>query len=139
MRRIKFDNAKNWFWVGILILSLILIIVGAFELFPFENPKHYRHLSLIGFLLQIVFYSKMFWYKNCIHWNKLGGVFRLNTFTSKSIKFDDFNDFEFKEQKLFYKSNGKIITFNLKDIVKEDIDKLNELLSKHITIYKTVN
>ncbi len=44
-----------------------------------------------------------------------------------------------KNKNFFYKSNGKIITFNLKDIVKEDIDKLNELLSKHITIYKTVN
>jgi len=30
---------KNWVWIVVLILSLILIIMGTFEVFEFENPK----------------------------------------------------------------------------------------------------
>ena len=57
MGKIHFDNMKSWFWITILILSLIFILVGTFELFDFENIKLNKRISAIGFLLQVVFYS----------------------------------------------------------------------------------
>lgn len=53
-KKIHFDNMKSWIWVIILILSLIFILAGTFELFEFENPKLNKRISAIGFFLQVI-------------------------------------------------------------------------------------
>ena len=139
MKKIHFDNLrKNWFLITILILSIIFLLVGIFEFIPFENPKINKKISGVGFLLQALYFSRMFWFKNYIQWNKKGAVIRINSFMGKSLSFDEIKKTELNEKKLtLTKVNGKKITFDLKEIAKSDTQKLNEIIVKN-TIANTV-
>ncbi len=123
---------KNWIWIVILILSLIFILAGTFELFEFENPKLNKRISAIGFFLQVIYFSKMFWYKNYVQWNKKGAVVRINSFMGKSLRFDEIKMTELIEKKLIItKDNGNTVTFDLNEIAESDTQKLNEIIVKN--------
>jgi hypothetical protein len=137
-KKIHFDNMKSWIWITILILSLIFILVGAFELFEFENQKLNKRISAIGFFLQVIYFSKMFWYKNYVRWNKKGAVIRINSWSGKSLSFDQIKKTELIEKKLIItKDNGSKVTFDLNKIAESDTQKLNEIIVKN-TIANTV-
>jgi hypothetical protein len=133
MKRIHFDNlSKNWFLITILILSIIFLIVGIFEFIPFENPKINKGISGIGFLLQALFFSRMFWFKNYVEWNKKGVTIRINSILAKSIMFDNIKGTELDEKKLMItQKNGRKFMFDLNDISESDIQKLNEIMIKN--------
>jgi len=136
MKKIHFDNMKNWIWIAILILSGIFIVCGGFELF--ENPKTNKTLTIIGFLFQIIYFSRMFWYKNYVQWNKKGAVIRINSWSGKSLSFDQIKKTELIEKKMIItKDNGNIVTFDLNEISESDTQRLNEIIVKN-TIANTV-
>jgi hypothetical protein len=131
-KKIHFDNMKNWIWFAILILSLVFILAGTFELFEFENPKMNKRISAIGFFLQVIYFSKMFWYKNYVQWNKKGAVIRINSWSGKSLSFDQIKKTELIEKKLIItKDNGQTVTFDLNGIAESDTHKLNEIIVKN--------
>ncbi|WP_245617626.1 hypothetical protein [Siansivirga zeaxanthinifaciens] len=111
---------------------MIFILAGAFELFEFENPKLNKRISAVGFILQVIYFSKMFWYKNYIQWNKKGAVIRINSFSAKSLSFEKIKKTELNDNKLIVtKTNGNKITFDLNEIVESDKQKLNEIIIKN--------
>ena len=131
-KKIHFDHMKSWIWIFILFLSLIFILVGFFELFEFENPKLNKRISAIGFFLQLVYFSKMFWYKNYVQWNKKGAIVRVNSWISKSLNFDQIKKTELIQNTLIItKNNGDTVTFDLNEINEADSQKLNEILVKN--------
>lgn len=137
-KKIQFDNMNNWIWIVILILSLIFILIGSFELIEFENPKLNKSISAFGFFLQVIYFSKMFWYKNYVQWNKKGVVVRINSFKGKTLRFDEIKKTELIEKKLIItKDNGTTVTFDLNKIATSDQQKLNEIIVKN-TIANTV-
>ncbi|WP_437370992.1 hypothetical protein [Maribacter litoralis] len=137
-KKIQFDNMNNWIWIVILIISLIFILIGSFELIEFENPKLNKSISAIGFFLQVIYFSKMFWYKNYVQWNKKGVIVRINSFMGKTLRFDEIIKTELIEKKLIItKENGTTVTFDLNKITKSDQQKLNEIIVKN-TITNTV-
>jgi hypothetical protein len=118
-----------------MILSLIFILIGFFEVFEFDNSKLNARIRAVGFLLQMVYYSKMFWYKNYIQWNKKGAVIRINSFLLKSMSFEQIQKTELTQNELIItKYNGKAVIFNLKAIAENDIHELNEIILSNITI-----
>ncbi len=126
---------KNWIWIVILILSLIFILAGTFELFEFETPKLNKGISAIGFFLQVIYFIKMFWYKNYVQWNKKGAVTRINYLISKSLSFDQIKKIELIEKKLVItKDNGNTVTFDLNEIAESDTQKLNEIIVKNTIV-----
>jgi hypothetical protein len=121
---------KNWIWIAILILSGIFIVCGGFELF--ENPKTNKTLTIIGFLFQIIYFSSMFWYKNYVQWNKKGAVIRINSWSGKSLSFDQIKKTELIEKKMIItKDNGNTVTFDLNEISESDTQRLNEIIVKN--------
>lgn len=46
----------NNFLFFIIILSLVLIISGEFELFELSNSENYKYIRMTGYLLQSVFW-----------------------------------------------------------------------------------
>lgn len=101
MKRIHFDNlGKNNYWVLLIILSLIFIFIVQIEPFEFENKKIYKYISSCGFLLQALYFSRMFWFKNYIQWNKKGAVIRINSFTGKSLRFDKIKATKLNEKEM---------------------------------------
>lgn len=131
-KKIHFDNMKSWIWISILFLSLIFILVGIFELFEFENPKLNKRISAIGFFLQVIYFSKMFWYKNYVQWNKKGAVIRISSWSSKSLNFEQIKKTELIDGKLIItKNNGDTVTFDLNEIKEADSQKLNQIIVKN--------
>ncbi len=138
MKRIHFDNMRNKFWIAIFLLSVICFIIGIFEPIEFSNKDLNKYTMKIGFLLQAFYFSRMFWYKNYIQWNKKSANLRINSFWGKSLTFDQIRATEFNEDKLIItKKNGKKITLDLNEIAESDKEKLNEIIIKN-TIANTV-
>jgi len=138
MKKIHFEHNKNLIWIAILILYLVFILAGTFEFFNFENPKLNKRISAVGFFLQVIYFSKMFWFKNYVQWNKKGAVIRINSFSAKSLSFEKIKKTELNDNKLIVtKTNGNKITFDLNEIVESDKQKLNEIIIKN-TIANTV-
>ena len=139
MKKIHFDNlGKRNYWIILIFLSLNFIIIGIFEPFEFENQKVYKYISSCGFLLQALYFSKLFWFKNTVQWNKKGAVIRINSFMGKSLSFGQIKKTELNENKLIItKNGGEILTFDLNEIAESDTQKLNEIIVKN-TIANTV-
>jgi hypothetical protein len=133
MRRIKFDNLQsNWFFITLILLSLVCIIFGGFEIIEFENPKINRNISGIGYLSQTLFFSRMFWYKNYVQWNKKGLVLRINHFWGKSISFEDIETSRLENDVLtIYKKDGVSYNFDLKNVDENDSKKLNDIINQY--------
>jgi hypothetical protein len=132
MKNIHFDNlGKNKYWIIILLLSFPLII-SRFLPIEFENPKVYNYLSASGFLLQVIYWSKLFWFKNTVQWNKKGIVIRINSFLGKSLNFDQIKKTELNQNQLIItKTSGEIVRFNLNEIAEFDKQKLNEIIAEN--------
>jgi hypothetical protein len=113
MKRIHFDNLeKNRYW-GVLIIFLSLTLILVEELpFELENPKAYNYLRGGGFLLQALFWSKLFF--------------------GKSLRFDDVKSTELNEKTMtITNKSGQKITLNLNEFVESDNQKLNEIMIKN--------
>lgn len=131
-KRIYFDNMKNKLWISMIVLSLVFIITGGFELIEFENPKVNKIISAIGFFLQAIYFSRLFWHKNTVQWNDKGIVIRIKSFLGKSLRFDEIKATELNGKILtLTKSNGKKITIDLNEFEQSDTQKLNEIIIKN--------
>ncbi|WP_374542542.1 hypothetical protein [Flavobacterium sp.] len=133
MKRIKFDNLQtNWLFISLILISIFCIIFGFFEIIEFENPKINKRISAIGYLSQAIFFSRMFWFKNYVQWNKKGIVVRIKSFFGKSISFENVKNSKLENNILtIYENNGKSYNFDLTEIDEKDSKKLNEIINKY--------
>ena len=132
MQKIYFDNLRNNFWLGIFILSSLCLIIGIFEFIEFSNPEMNDYIRKAGFLLQALYFSKMFWYKNYVQWNNKGAVIRINSLFGKSFKFLEVQSTELSNKILsITKTNGEKVSVDLNSISESDIRKLNEIIIKN--------
>jgi len=140
MKRIHFDNlGKKNYWIILIILSLIFILIGVIEPFEFENEKIYKYISSCGFLLQALYFSKLFWYKNTVQWNDKGIVIRIKSFLGKSLRFDEIKATELNGKEMtLTKTDGRKIIIDLNEISESDTLKLNEIMIKNTIANKDV-
>lgn len=129
MQRIHFDNLSgDWIRVVLLMASAFFILIGYGMIFNYENHL----LSALGFLIQIILFSKIFWYKNYVQWNKKGIVIKTNRIKSKSIPFEDIKTLIAAEDdltlELLCRPDKKI---RLNHIHDKDINRLIRLLVEH--------
>ncbi|CDF79505.1 conserved hypothetical protein [Formosa agariphila KMM 3901] len=138
MKNIHFDNMRNKFWIAILILSIICFMIGIFEPIAYSNKDLNTYFLKSGFLLQVLYYSKMFWYKNYVQWNKKGVNIKGNSFFGKSLTFNQIIKTELNDKNLIItKTNGTKVTLDLNEIAEPDTQKLNEIIVKK-TIANTI-
>lgn len=134
MKHIHFDNKKNWGWIILLILSLFFIVSGTFEFFEFENPKINKRIAAIGFFLQIIYFTKMFWLKNYIQWNKKGITIKLHNVRSTTLSFNDITSCKIKDTTFIISLKyGNTSIFNVEHVVMEDVIKLQQIIESHIS------
>ncbi len=133
MKRIKFDNLQtNWLFISLILISIFCMIFGFFEIIEFENPKINKRISAIGYFTQAIFFSRMFWFKNYVQWNKKGIVVRIKSFFGKSISFENVKNSKLENNILtIYENNGKSYNFDLTEIDEKDSKKLNEIINKY--------
>ncbi|MFD2033150.1 hypothetical protein ACFSKL_00025 [Belliella marina] len=133
MKRIKFDNLQfNWFFISTIIVSLLCVLFGFFEVIEFENTKINRRISTLGYLLMTIYFSRMFWFKNYVQWNKKGVVIRIKQFWGKSLSFKDIKSSKLEGHMLtIYKYDGITYDFDLRDIDVNDSKRLNDIINKY--------
>lgn len=128
MKKIYFDDMKNKVWIAILLFALVLILIGGFKVFEFKDPKVNNWISAAGFMLHILYFSRIFWHRNVVQWNKKGVYLRVNSYAGKSLKFNQIKNTELANNKLIVtKINNKKLIFNLNNIEDADTQKLNEI------------
>lgn len=131
MKRIHFLNMTKMYWLAIISLATILILMGTFEMIPFENKAYHTYLRILGFILIIVFYLKDIFYKNYVRWNNDKILIRLNSWSSTSISFKKISNFTIENDSLIIlKKNGKTASFELTHFEQKDRLKLMEILEK---------
>lgn len=139
MKKIHFDNlGKKSYWVLLILLSLIFILVGFFEPFQFDNPKNYNYISATGFLLQSLYFSKLFWHKNTVQWNDKGIVIRIKSFLGKSLRFDEIKETELSRKEMtFTKTDGQKIIVDLNEFRESDNQKLYQIIFENTNTNNT--
>lgn len=133
MKKIHFEHNRRWFWITIITITLICILGGGLELFPFENSAINRGISAIGYFLFAIYLGKMVWFKNYVLWNKKVAQIRLNTDKEKTIRFDHIlKKSVIKQQSLIVtKTTGAQEVFDVKCIQDIDIERLCAIIQKN--------
>lgn len=130
MKRIKFDNlSKDWKLRLLIIFSIIFLFIGIFEIPIFNNSRFNELLIKIGFLFQVLFFGRMFVYKNYVQWNKKGIYIKVNRFLGTNLSFDDIAKIDYQNDTiLIKKKNDKEILINLHNIHPSDTLNLFEII-----------
>lgn len=130
MKRIKFDNlSKDWKLRLLIIFSIIFLFIGIFEIPIFNNSRFNELLIKIGFLFQVLFFGRMFVYKNYVQWNKKGIYIKVNRFLGTNLSFDDIAKIDYQNDTiLIKKKNDKEIPINLHNIHPSDTLNLFEII-----------
>jgi acyl-ACP thioesterase len=119
LERIHFNVKRDWKMIVLLIISAVCWVVGSYEVFVIDKMGPYLTTAL---LLQIIYLSKMFWYKNYVVWNKKGGVIRIKSFFGESLKSNEIRSTELIDGVLtINKHGGERIAIDLNHIQGEDI------------------
>lgn len=132
MERVKFDNMRDWRLVVLIAVSLLCLLVGWAEPVSLENPSVYKIISSVGFFLQAVYFSRMFWYRNYVQWNKRGGNIKINSFFGHSFRFSEIKSVALLEDQLTIAFVGgkQPLTFDLSKVEAEDRELMKDIL-KH--------
>lgn len=133
MRKIYFDRLNgNWKFLIIIILSLLCIVFTLWQPIKFENEKVYDWVSKAGFLLQVFFWLRMFWYRNYVNWNAKGINIRISSVLGKSLAFDKIESVELDDKRItITKTNDEILLLNLVEFKYEDVERLYTILKSH--------
>jgi hypothetical protein len=139
MKKIHFNQLTFKNWTSLLMLiSLVLILIGSFEIIEFEYKRTNKILASIGFFIQAAYYSKMFWYKNYVEWNKRGMNIKINILISKSITFKNVTKLELDNSNLkIIQKSGSDKIFEIHNIASTDLEKLVEIITQNSGIEST--
>lgn len=139
MKKIHFNHLTFKKWTSLLmVLSLVCILIGGFEIFEFEYKRTNRMLASIGYLCQFIYFSQMFWYKNYVEWNALGINIKINRFISTAIKFEDVKIIALDNTTLkIIKQSGSEKTFEIHNIERSDLEQLVTILQQNSGIEST--
>ena len=139
MKKIHFNHLTFKKWTSLLmVLSLVCILIGGFEIFEFEYKRTNRMLASIGYLCQFIYFSQMFWYKNYVEWNALVINIKINRFISTAIKFEDVKIIALDNTTLkIIKQSGSEKTFEIHNIERSDLEQLVTILQQNSGIEST--
>ncbi|MEL6561075.1 MAG: hypothetical protein AAFQ94_22980 [Bacteroidota bacterium] len=94
MKKIHFDKLQGNIWlITVFSLSLILLISSMFKPFDFISDKIYAYMNVSAFLLQAIGWSRTFWFRYYVSWNKAGAYIRVGSFLIVRILSDKSIDF----------------------------------------------
>lgn len=92
----------------------------------------YEWVSTTGFLLQVVFWLKMFWYRNYVNWNTKGINIRINSVLGKSLAFDRIKSIEIADKRItITKKDEEILLLNLVEFKDDDVERLYTILMSY--------
>lgn len=107
--------------------------MGTYKTFYINRFINANTISALGHFLIAFNFTKLFWYKNIIQYNKIGGTIKINSFFGKSFKFKEVKEVFLIDNNLsIINSNNKNTLINLAGISQKDIDKIITLFNEHL-------
>ncbi|MBP9648632.1 MAG: hypothetical protein KBD91_05155 [Paludibacteraceae bacterium] len=132
MKKIKFDQLNfrsNKTQFFLMILAGTLILLNFLEVFNNFDPRIEKYSNVIAYFILMLIFSKMFWFKNYVQWNKKGIMIKLNNSWGKNYRFEEISNVNLENnQSIISKFNGQRNNFNLQNIDRESINKLINIL-----------
>ena len=112
-----------------MILAGTLILLNFLEVFNNFDPRIEKYSNVIAYFILMLIFSKMFWFKNYVQWNKKGIMIKLNNSWGKNYRFEEISNVNLENnQSIISKFNGQRNNFNLQNIDRESINKLINIL-----------
>jgi len=139
MKRLIFNNLSSKSNGLLVILGIICFFIGSIDVFSESNSVWNKRLFALGFLLQSIFFIRMFLGKYYMGWNKAGATIRVDSLLGKSFNFKDVKSTNISNDILHIeKRDGTKITIDLSKINSEDVEKLTEIIQEH-TVMNNLN
>lgn len=138
MNSINFQNLsikQNIIWIILILSGLLFTLLDVFEVFSFSNPIISKYISTFFYLVLTIYFSRAFWGKNVIQWNKKGMTARVNNFWGITIDFAKISKLIFEENKItitYMSGEKKVINLNKIDINSKK--RLAEILNSNSSI-----
>lgn len=137
MKSIKFQELSprggGLVLVVLLIATLVFIVLNLFEVFSFVDPTVLKWITAASHLVPLLFFSRPFFYRNHVQWNKRGIAIRVNSFWGHNFGFGDVKSIEYSEDTYtVYRYNDrspKVI--NLEGIEQGSKEQLLQILRKY--------
>ena len=130
MERIHFENRRDGKMIVIQIIAFIGLIAGIYEVIEFDKIGLY---FIIGLSFQVLYLSKMFWYKNYVLWSEKGGVIRIKSFFGESLNASEIRSSELKDRIMtIIKIDGEQIMIDLNHVQEEDGQRLKSMIQDTI-------
>ncbi len=128
-KRIHFDKLDKWTNAILIVLALICISVGVFDLFPNLSSVWTKRISAVGYIFLVIHFGKMFVRPNYVGWNKRGMNIRIKSILGESLSFKDIKSTVLENGILsITKFGGQKINLDLNGIETQDIDQLHQIL-----------
>ena len=132
MNSINFQNLsikQNIIWIILIFSGLLFTFLDIFEVFIFANPLITKYISIFFYLVLSLHFSRAFWGRNVVQWNKKGMTARVNNFWGLQIDFAKISKLTFEETNIiitYMSGEKKIIDLNKIDINSKK--RLEEIL-----------
>jgi hypothetical protein len=137
MKRIRFNKFNDWKNGVLLILTIICMFSGTFEIFGETKTEWNKVLAIIGYLGMVIYFGRMSFGKYYVGWNKVGITIRIRSFLGKSFNFKDVKSTDLQNGILtVVKKNGKKIELDLSEIEENDVEKITEILIENTVANK---
>tara|TARA_R110002051_G_scaffold73137_6_gene132787 strand:- start:3004 stop:3408 length:405 start_codon:yes stop_codon:yes gene_type:complete len=131
MKHIHFNRLNRFQSIVLLLIGLILILIGFFKNYLGEGSRWTTYSTVVGYLFFGLHFSKMFWFKNYVEWNKKGIVYKIKTRFGKTLRFNQLGGVVMKNNVLFITlADGSKIEIDLHDIYPEDQLRLQAIFIK---------
>ena len=122
MKSINFQNLsikQNIIWIILIISGLIFTLLDIFEVFTFANPLITKYISTFFYFVLTLYFSRAFWGRNVVQWNKKGMTARVNNFWGLTIDFAKISKLSFEENNItitYISGEKKVINLNKIDV-----------------------
>lgn len=138
MNSINFQNLsikQNIIWIILILSGLLFTLLDIFEVFIFSNPLITKYIGTFFYFVLILYFSRAFWGKNVVQWNKKGMTARVNNFWGLRIHFSEISKLIFEENNIsitYMSGKKKFINLNKIDINSKK--RLEEILKSNSSI-----
>ncbi len=131
MKHIHFNKLNRFQSIILLLIGLVLILIGFYKDYLGQGSFWTSASTVIGYIFFGLHFSKMFWHKNYVEWNKKGVVYRIKTRFGKTLRFNQVGNVALKSNILFVTLNdGSITKIDLREVFPEDQKKLLEIFTQ---------
>ncbi len=131
MKHIHFNKLNRFQSIILLLIGLTLISIGFYKNYLGQGNIWTASSTVVGYVFFGLHFSKMFWHKNYVEWNKTKIVYKIKTRFGKTLRFNQVGNVALKSNILFVTLNdGSITKIDLREVFPEDQKKLLEIFTQ---------